>query len=210
MIGSKGWGTAAACVASFLPGGAQATLTSYDTQAAFIAAATGLTSYAIPAPVGANFQNVSPSIVIGPATFASSALYLQNDGGYGAGQTYLDSVNAALTMTLAGQTALGFDLGTFSFGGSEGGSFTVSVNGGAPITVTTASGSPAHQFFGLIDTSPITSLSFSIPSTAGQELDILDFQVGSAAATAAPEPATLALLTTGLLGLAAARRRKAG
>ena len=43
----------------------------YDTVAAFDAATTGLTSYAIPAPlpVGSTGQNVSPSITIGPVTF---------------------------------------------------------------------------------------------------------------------------------------------
>ena len=177
----------------------------YDTVAAFDAATTGLTSYAIPAPlpVGSTGQDVTPSITIGPVTFASSDLFVLNDGFYGAGQHYL-ATTAVETLTLSGATAIGFDLGTF-FGA---GSFTASVNGGAPITVTTTAGQPTHQFFGITDTSPITSIVFSQPSPS-PELDILDFQVGSVVTTTTPEPASLVVLGAGILGLIASRRRSA-
>lgn len=185
---------------------AWAGVVTYDTVAAFDAATTGLTSYAIPAsqPVGSLFQPVSPSITIGPVTFASSDLNLFNDGGYGVGQTYLGSGFAVETLTLSGATAIGFDLGTFEIASS----FTASVNGGPPITVTTTAPNPAHRFFGITDTSPITSIVFSIP-TPGGELDILDFQVGSVVTTTTPEPASLFVLGAGILGLIASRRRSA-
>jgi hypothetical protein len=185
---------------------ASAGVITYDTVAAFDAATTGLTSYAIPAPlpVGSTGQDVTPSITIGPVTFASSDLFVLNDGGYGIGQTFLSSVFAVETLTLSGATAIGFDLGTFEIASS----FTASVNGGAPITVTTTAPNPAHQFFGITDTSPITSIVFSQPSPS-PDLDILDFQVGSVVTTTTPEPASLFVLGAGILGLIASRRRSA-
>ena len=175
----------------------------YDTVVAFDAATTGLTSHGIPAPASGTFQFVNPSITIGPVTFASTTLLLQNDGAYGVGQHYLES-QAAETLTLSGATAIGFDLGTF-FPGA--GSFTASVNGGAPITVTTTGGAPQHRFFGITDTDLITSIVFSDPTSGVGELDILDFQVGSVVTT--PEPASLFVFGAGILGLIASRRRSA-
>jgi hypothetical protein len=76
--------------------------------------------------------------------------------------------------------------------------------------VTTTAGQPTHQFFGITDTSPITNLVFSIPTTpVVGELDILDFQVGSVVTTTTPEPASLFVLGAGILGLIASRRRSA-
>ena len=109
------------------------------------------------------------------------------------------------TLTLSGATAIGFDLGTFEIASS----FTASVNGGAPITVTTTAPNPAHQFFGITDTSPITSIVFSEPAL-GAQVDILDFQVGSVGSVVTtPEPASLFVLGAGILGLTASRRRSA-
>jgi hypothetical protein len=62
------------------------------------------------------------------------------------------------------------------------------------------------DFFGLIATSPITSIQVRVYSPNGWGLDNLYF--GTAAAAAAPEPASLTLLALGLTGLGARRRRQ--
>jgi hypothetical protein len=195
----------AACVTPVLSTDAKAGAITYSTAAAFDAATTDLTSYPIPAPASGTSEYITPSITIGPITFSSpgvypnAGLFLQDDGAYGIGQDYLESYQTVETLTLAGATAIDFDLGTFG----SAGSFSVSVNGGAPITVTTTASNPATQFFGITDASPITSLVLSIPSEHFEELDMVDFQTGS---IATPELGSFALLSAGLLVLIASRR----
>ena len=177
---------------------AHAGTVTYSSQAAFNAATTGVTSYNIPTPAGSG-QRVSSPYTISPLTFSvrsGESLSLQNDGFYGAGQTYLEansSSSANENIALAGASALGFTVGTFN--GAD--TVSVDVNGVLASTFSTPGGSPDSVFFGVTDTTPITSLSFSL---ADSEIDILNFQVGSLASPSpVPEPSSLVLLATGIL-----------
>jgi hypothetical protein len=129
-------------------------------------------------------------------TFGVFNLFL---GGDRYGQPYI--AGFGIPLTLSGATAISFDLGTF-----YPSSLTASVNSGAPITIDTAG--LAGTFFSITDTSPITSIVFSQPTPLNplyfdNELDIVGFQVGSVV----PEPASLAIVGAGILGLIASRRR---
>ena len=185
----------------------QASTITYDSQSTFTAATSGVTTYNIPAPATDPFQQVSSPYSIGPLTFSSNLLFLVNDGSYGAGQIYLDSFpTTGIDVSLAGATALAFDIGTFVV---EPVTITVDANGVFAGTFTTPGGtSPA--FFGLTSSVPITSLTFTNSTpTSSDELDVLQFAVGSANPVAAtPEPSTIALLCTGLLGMAGATKRR--
>ena len=190
--------------------GAQATVISYSTAAAFDAATTGLTSYSIPSPASCCSQHVEPSIAIGPITFGASNLILFDDGGYGVGQNYLDGDTSDLTGSLSGATALSFQLGTYY--GAD--SVDISVNGVFVTTVTESAGHPSSLFIGFTDTVPITDVTFHNQSNDGtifSEIDVLNFAVGRSTVVdslSVPEPGSLAIISAGLLGLAGLRRRR--
>jgi hypothetical protein len=180
---------------------AHAQLVTYDDPADFDTASSGNTSYSFPVPAGGSSQSVTPPYTLGPLSFSSTnsiyALYLNDDGNYGTNQTYLEtasfsSINS--TISLNGATALALDFGTY-YGADT---VTVDVNGVFATTLTTTAAHPTSQFFGVTDTTPITSLSFTI---TGNEFDVLNFQVGSAV----PEPSTWMLMFGGVGILGAVR-----
>jgi len=187
--------------------GAQAGVVSYNTEAAFDAATTGLTSYDIPLPLSGVFQDVSTSFAIGPITFGATRLLLWNDGGYGVGQTYLAGAQSDLTASLSGATAVSFQLGTYT--GPD--SVDIYVNGVFVTTVTESAGHPSSLFIGFTDTVPITEVTFhnqSLFLDHEAEMDVLNFAVGtSTVVSPVPEPITLSLFGVGLVGAAAMRRR---
>ena len=177
-----------------IPLAVHAQVITYDDPANFVAASTGDTSYSFPDE--GSFQQVASPYTLGPLTFSSTnstyALYIGDDGVYGSGQTYLDTfpsnpgpVNS--TITLNGATALAFTVGT------EEGAQTVTVDvNGIPATIIATSGAPTSQFFGITDSIPITSVSFS--TSDNYFFDVLNFEVGSAV----PEPSTWMMMCSGL------------
>lgn len=185
------------------------TYTAYNSQIAF-AAVTSTTLYTIPAPSSGTSQTVDSPYSLGTLNFTDTttptALSLVRDGSFGSSQTYLASQTSfgaaaeTLTITLSGRTALSFTVGTYD----RASSVAVTVNGTALAPFTTAGGAPSSSFYGLTSTTPITSLVFSITGAPADEIDILNFRVGSVV----PEPSSWAAVAAGagLLGVVTLRR----
>ncbi len=182
-----------------LPGTASALVTEYTDPADFNAATASATSYTFPAPQG-DGSDEGTSFTSGPLTFSGYRIELYNDGGYGDGVSYVSELISPETITLSGATAVSFTIGTFE--GPQ--TVAISVNGVPFTSVTEAGPHPDTLFVGFTDTVPITSLTFSDITNPSNEIDVINFQVGSAA----PEPSTWALLGAGLAGLLGLRLRR--
>jgi hypothetical protein len=171
-----------------------------------------------------NFEGIAPSgstssvdATVGGATFTTDTLVnnelvVDRNAGFAfynasffSGQS-LDGVNPSeVVCTLAGATALGFTYGDYSDSAIP---FTVTLSTGDIFTLTTPSNpDPSVSntgFVGFVSDTPITSVTFADNYTG---FDVIDFSE-SAGAVSAPEPGTLALMVTGLLGTALLGRRR--
>jgi hypothetical protein len=155
-----------------------------------------------------------------------SIFFILGDGNYGYPKslislqptTLLNPADLLITLPRA-VTALGFDFGTLFTGSTAGGDGTESddsTNGGAA-TITLSDDSvqtvgtlenPDFAFFGVTAAGGISSVDISVAGTYG--LDLADFSYGTAGPTVTPEPGTILLLGTGLVGLVGVVRRKMG
>jgi len=167
-------------------------------------------------PLTLTFAGATSATLDGPAGFIQTLSSGTN--GFGrfpiSGNNYLETDAAALTLTFAAPvTSFGFfatDIGDF------GGQLSLVFAGARRVTETvphslgTGARSPQDGsvlFFGYMDAAnPFTSVQFS-DSASSDTFGLDDAVVGVGRSTAAPEPVSLTLLGTGLLGLAIARRR---
>ena len=184
---------------------AKAATIEYTSPSAFAAAAKGLTTYGFPAPPpGYFFTVVSNPYTVGPISFSNVDENYLLRLGYVNPYLEMTAGNTGLFTISPGATAVAFDLAT----PYAPASFTLAVNG-VTVGLWGTSKTQTSTFLGLISDVPITSVRLVSPMDS-VGLDVLDFQVGSAAAAASavPEPMPISLVCTALLGCGAAVRRR--
>lgn len=194
-----------------LVGGAQAD-TVYTSRAAFDAATAGQTIIDFNGIAGANSYvayNAGPLILSGVTFTGNGSMFVIGENWYGTAYPdggYLNSDYAAtntIVATLPGATAVGFDFGgllgapvTFTVTLSDGFTWSATSNGSiSPLT--------PLEFIGITSSTPLSSIKIDMPNAASYNA-IDNFTL----AAAVPEPASCALLLTGLGMLGATMRRR--
>ena len=191
---------------------ATASVTIYTSRSAWTAATSGVTTADFNgiASVGSFVGYGSGPAVIDGLTFTSNDSMFVIDPAY-YGFPYPDgffnadyTVPNVVTIALPGSyTAVGFDFGSLFSGGA---SFDVTLGGLGPFTVS-STGSTADgvlDFAGFISTTSFNTVTLSMPDAPNYNA-VDNFSYGGAAI---PEPASIALLGSGLLGIAGVLRRR--
>ena len=166
-------------------------------------------------PSNYNFDLIPPGpgdVTVGGATFTagggfdfvfdSTASQANYGSSFFSGQPGDSGGPAEVVCTLAGATALGFTYGDYADAAIP---FTVTLSTGDSFALTTPSFNGLDTgFVGFVSDTPITSVTFA---DNGIDFDVINFSK-SARATSVPEPGALALMATGLLGMALLGRRR--
>jgi len=188
--------------------------TVYTSKAAFAAALGGVTTIGFNGIIQAPDTYVSTfSLTKGKLTFTNRdpavAIDVTKNNYYGAGATYpgdflIDAANSGTNNTLDIQIAGGIGAIGIDFGaGSSGAQSRVIISNGTQVVDTSTAPLGSTEFLGFVSSDPITSLSLTLIDASY----VLE-NVSLAAPAAVPEPASLALLSMGVAGIVAARRRR--
>ena len=184
--------------------------TVYTSLSSFNAATSGnttITFNGIAAP-GGFVAETSPATFAGATFSTTSSLFVIDPGFYGFSYSNGGFLNAdfqqpdVITVTLPSVTAVGFDFGGL-FGAT--GPYLATLSDGFSTSLS-SSGSAASDnlsFVGFTSSTPLTSITLTLPDAP--EYNAIDNFVY---ASAVPEPGTLVLLATGLLGVAGGIRRR--
>jgi hypothetical protein len=154
---------------------------------------------------GVSFSSPGPASVLDPQnSFVPAPLYGDGDylfADYGSPDT--------IAISLPGSTAIGFTVGGV-FG--DPATITVTLSDGTTEILTPTSGNyitaGTLDFVGFTSVTPITSLSIVFLPEDAQFGAIDNFEYGTAAVSAVPEPSNVVLLGSGLMASAGALRRR--
>jgi hypothetical protein len=191
---------------------ASASVTEYTSVATFNAAVSGATSYNFegiatnpPGYLGGN-TTVGGVLFTAPSSAAFAIDGFYNPAPFGGAAFFSGQADPAVnpshvTATLAGMTAIGFYYGP---GDNAGGAITAILSTGDTFNLAVPVPYDVALFVGFTSSTPITSVAFS---EQGYGMDIIQFELGTAATSTVPEPTTMLLLGLGLVGLAGVRRK---